>query len=258
LHFKGVISVPVSEGKRFRMHHFGSQIENEIFWGGLYQGWEGESMKLWVQLAQSHYSICDVGANTGVFALAAMAANPSANVTAIEPVARVFDRLRANERLNDYDLHLQPWAASDFSGEAIIFDTEADHIQSVTVNRNLNAPDVPTKKVTIQTKRLDAWIEEEGIQHIDLMKIDVETHEAEVLAGMGVYLDRFRPTLLIEILDDIVGRNVQDILDGKGYLYFNIDEAKGTIRRVEAITKSDHFNFLICSEEIAVSLGIPS
>ena len=38
------------------------------------------------------------------------------------------------------------------------------------------------------------------------MKIDVETHEPAVLKGMGEYLRSFRPTMLIELLNDEVAQ----------------------------------------------------
>ena len=256
LHFKGTIKVNVSDGQSFKMQHFGSRIENEIFWEGLYNGWEKESMKLWVQLSKTHSNIFDIGANTGIYSLTSLTVNPKAHVTAIEPVDRVFDRLIINEQINQFDFHGLKYAASNFTGEAIIYDTGADHILSVTVNKNLNGPNTATQQITIPTKRLDEIIEEHKIEHIDLMKIDVETHEPEVLEGMGVYLKKFKPTMLIEILEDEVGEKVQKQLEGMGYLYFNIDELKGTVRRVEKITKSDYYNYLVCSEAVAVNLNL--
>src|SRR6185369_1528373 len=70
LHFEGVIEVPVG-GRSFRMRHHGTQIENEVFWSGLFGRWEGASLRAWVAAARSARAILDVGANTGLYALAA-------------------------------------------------------------------------------------------------------------------------------------------------------------------------------------------
>ncbi len=68
------------------------------------------------------------------------------------------------------------------------------------------------------------------------MKIDVETHEPEVLEGMGIYLKKFKPTLLIEILDNEVAEKIQVLVKGLNYIYFNLDE-NGHINQVESLSK---------------------
>ena len=88
-----------------------------------------------------------------------------------------------------------------------------------------------------------------------MIKIDVETHKAEVLEGFSNYLHKFNPTILIEILNDEVRTNVQKIVSNMGYLYFNIDENAG-IRQVTSITKSDYYNYLLCMPEMAKELSL--
>jgi hypothetical protein len=105
--------------------------------------------------------------------------------------------------------------------------------------------------VQISTVRLDSFLVSAHVPKVDLVKIDVETHEAEVLEGLGEYLDRYRPAMLIEVLNDEVGSNVERLVKGKGYLYFNIDDKKGTLRQVGKIAKSDFYNYLLCNEDIA-------
>jgi hypothetical protein len=88
------------------------------------------------------------------------------------------------------------------------------------------------------------------------MKIDVETHEIEVLLGMEEYLNKFKPTLLIEVLNEEIGHKLSTMFDNMGYLYFNIDDENNTVRREEKITKSDYWNYLICNEKIAHKLNL--
>ena len=45
--FKVKVKVKVKD-KTFKMKHYGYQIENEIFWEGLENGWEKTSMSLWM------------------------------------------------------------------------------------------------------------------------------------------------------------------------------------------------------------------
>jgi FkbM family methyltransferase len=255
LHFKGVIEVPINEGKKFFINHYGFQIENEIFWSGLTNGWEKVSINLWIQLCKDSSVILDIGANTGVYALVAKTINPDAKVFAFEPVNRVFDKLKQNIKLNSYDIVMIEKAVSDKSGTAVIFDTNAEHTLSVTVNRNMVDSELVAIETKIQTIRLDDFIREYDLNIVDLIKIDVETHEPEVLQGFSEYLSIFKPTLLIEILDEEVALKVQNLVDGLGYLYFNIDEENG-IRQVDKVTKSDYYNYLFCNEKVAQKLNL--
>lgn len=89
LHFVGIFKVKINQSKTFKIKHYGYQIENEIFWSGLTEGWEKESVKLWIELCKCSEIIFDIGANTGMYSLIAKTINPGANVYAFEPVARV-------------------------------------------------------------------------------------------------------------------------------------------------------------------------
>jgi FkbM family methyltransferase len=256
LHFKGVFDVRVDPETSFRMRHYTYMIENEVFWQGLEKGHEKVSYDIWKKLARDSRTILDVGANTGIYSLIANSLNPEAKIFAFEPVKRVFEKLEENRRLNDYDFVPIEKALSNYDGDAVIFDTETEHTYSVTVNKNMHAAGNTTIETTIAVERLDTFIEKMGIDRIDLMKIDVETHEPEVLEGMGKYLAEFSPAILIEILADEVGQAVENLVRENGYLYFNIDDRAGTLRQVEHITTSDHWNYLLCSPATAKELGL--
>lgn len=255
LHFKGIITIPVEPKASFKIMHYGFQIENEIFWAGLTAGWEKNSIKLWIELSKNANVIFDVGANTGLYALISKSLTPKSKVYAFEPVKRVYDKLVENTFLNKYDVECFSYAASNQNGKAIIYDTLTEHVYSVTVNKNLSSDDVQTIKTEIETITLDTVIERYQINTIDLIKIDVETHEPEVLEGFKKYLPVFKPIILIEILTDEIGQKVESHVKELGYLYFNIDE-KGCIRKVNNITKSDYYNYLLCNEKTAKELKL--
>jgi FkbM family methyltransferase len=237
LSFKGVFTVQLKNNRSFKINHFGFIIENEIFWKGLDGGWEKESIGLWQKLCETSHVILDIGANTGVYSLIAKAVNPSSTVYAFEPVKRVFDKLQQNIRLNGFDIMAVEKAVSNSEGTAVIYDPQDEVEQKIF------------------TTTLDSFIRENNLTAIDLIKIDVETHEPEVLEGFSEYLMKFKPTLLIEILDDAIGKKIENIMRDSGYNYYNIDENAG-IRKVSSITKSDYFNFLLCPPETAARIGI--
>jgi FkbM family methyltransferase len=255
LHFKDVFRVDLDRRHSFKIHHFGFQIENEIFWMGIRGGWEKKSMDVWIRLCSESSVIFDIGANTGVFALIAKTMNSNSSVYAFEPVKRVCEKLSKNIYLNGYDIKAVEKAVSDKNGSAIIYDTPTDHILSVTVNKNLASKETVVVETEIQTVSLNSFIKENNISKIDLMKIDVETHEPEVLNGFSDYLDEFKPTLLIEILNDEVGERVERIIAGMGYLFFYIDESVG-LKQVEHIKRYEYYNYLLCSKEVAAKLRL--
>jgi FkbM family methyltransferase len=255
LHFKGVFKVKISEDAGFKIRHYGFEVENEIFWSGITGNWERVSLGLWLQLCRNADIIFDLGANTGVYSLLAKAVNPRSKVYAIEPVKRVFQRLKENIALNKFDIVAIEKAVSNKNGTATIYDTDTEHTYSVTVNKNLNPEEIKVIKTEIKTITLDSFIEENKIGKIDLMKIDVETHEPEVLEGFAVYMKLYRPSIIIEVIREEIAERINELVNGLGYLYFNIDERAG-IRRVDKISRSDFYNYLLCSEETAKNLSL--
>lgn len=254
LHFEGTFRVPVA-GSSFRLHHFGFQIENEIFWTGLDHAWEPMSMRLWIQLVRSATSVADVGANHGVYALVAKAVNPDAHVAAFEPVARVHARLRQNVELNDFDIECFEVAVSDTDGSGTLYDPGTPHILSVTLGVDTTPAGGHSVPVQVQTVTLAALVREGRLTAPDLLKIDVETHEPQVLRGMGPFLES-RPTMLIEILTDGVADAIQEIVAPLGYAVFDIDEATGSTRRLDRVRPAASTNLLLCRPDVAAALGL--
>lgn len=255
LHFNGPFNVKVDKTKSFKIQHFGYQIENEIFWGGLTNGWEKESIKLWINLCESSEYIIDIGANSGVYSLIAKAVNPNSKVYAFEPLTRVCGKLKDNIKLNNYDIVPIEKAVSNHDGDAIVYDIDLEHMYSVTVNKNMFPPGTPTIETRIKTITLDSFIRQENIKMIDLIKIDVETHEPEVLEGFMDYLFVFKPIFLIEILNIEVAERVNAIMKNSDYLFFYIDERSG-LKKVDKIINKEFYNYLMCTSKKAQEMGL--
>lgn len=254
-YFKGVFTTKI-DGKTFLMQNYGYQfhVENELFWGGIENGWEKSSTKLWIALCKNSSSVLDIGANTGFYSVLAKTLEPKCVVHAFEPLPAVHQKLVRNNELNNYDIVCSTYALSNFNGTASVFPTSLDHVYSVTVNKNLYEHK-KTFEIKIQTKLLKEYIEENAISHIDLMKIDVETHEVEVLQGMGDYLKKFQPDMLIEIQNEEIAAGVTKLIEGIDYVFFNIDEVTG-IQQVQRLQKSATLNFLVCKRVTAVRLNL--
>lgn len=238
LYFKGVFTIKINQSKKFKINHYGFWIENELFWRGFGNSWEKESLKLWVKLCEESQVIFDIGANTGVYALVAKTINNNAKVYSFEPEPKYFDMLRKNIILNNFDIKSYRKAISDHNGEVIIDDYSEE-----------------SKSLKVACVTIDEFVKQNDLKRIDLIKIDVETHEPEVLNGFSNYLSLFRPTLLIEILNKDIADKIYANVRELGYLYFNIDE-NGKIRQTDRIEKSDYYNYLLCNPDIAIKLGL--
>jgi FkbM family methyltransferase len=256
LSFRGTFTVPVGR-RRLRLTHFGSTIENEIFWNGLYGSWEASSLRLWSELARRSRVIMDVGANTGIYSLLAAIVNPEADVYAFEPARRIFTKLQHNIAQNGLTrVHLFECAASDHDGTAVLYDFDTDLPYSASLNPDMFDASVERTRVSVPTRRLAAVVDNEKLHALDLIKIDVEKHEPEVLRGLGRdVLLRFRPTILLEVLTDELGEEVERTIGDLGYLFFNVDEARGP-QRTAALRCGRHPNFLLCQESVARALGL--
>lgn len=201
--------------------------------------------------------ICDIGANTGVYALVAKAVNPLAKVVAVEPVERVFRKLEANVSLNNWDITTVNAAVSDQTGTAILYDTpQREHVLSVSLEASWNSKSSALRPVEVPCITVTDLLLQIGASNVDLLKIDVETHEPAVLRGFHELIKRDRPSMLIEILNEDVASQISALLEGLDYQYYNIDDVTWPPPRVLELSRSGHFNFLLCQSAVAKVIGI--
>lgn len=239
LYFKGEFEVIVEGNRKFKLYNPGLAIENGIFWNGLFDdGWERDSIKIWIELCKKSKTIFDIGANTGIYSLVAKAIAPDSTVYAFEPHPYFYSFLKKNNGINKFDVVCIDKAASDNNGSVVL-----DDFSGVS------------SALTFESVTLDAFIDQNKIRKIDLIKIDVEQHEPQVLSGFSSHLVRFKPTIIIEILNENIADQVDRMVQDLGYLYFNLNE-RGQIRQTLKIEKSDYYNYLLCHRETAVSLGL--
>ncbi len=258
LHFDGEFDVEAAPGARFRMRARGAEVENDLFWSGFAGNWERTSLMLWRDLCRDHpEAVLDVGANTGVYALAAAALDPAACVVAFEPVPRVCNRLRDNVALNGGRILVEQAAVSDRDGVAVLHDIEGDHVYSASLERAMLG-DAYSWSYEVRTVALDDYCAAKEISRVGLMKIDVERHEPAVLRGARGLIRRDRPALLCEVLDAGVGRAVADALAGLGYCAYAVTESGGSAGVAPAQRLGDAGrNYLICQPDTAARIGLP-
>lgn len=253
LYFNGAFKVQCFDGSSFSIYHHGNSIENDIFWSGLYGAWEKDSLLLWSKLARNSQVIFDIGANTGIYSLVAKCLNPGACVYAFEPVPKIFSKLEHNAAINNYDLNLENLAVSDFCGGCEIYDTHGAHSYSASLDARFLQGAHVTHAVQVTSIRLDEYIKAKNIDGVDLLKIDVESLEAQVLDGMGDFLKQFRPNILVEVLTDSIAERIEEVVEGIDYSFINLDE-NGNFEICKRLSASKYHNFLICKPELVGEL----
>lgn len=231
--YRGIVDVDCGGGKKFRIRSRGHNIENGLYWEGMFAHEPG-SMREWTERAEHSGTVLDIGSHSGVFALAAAAMGADV-VHAFEPLPRVHAILEENIALNSA-LPIQAWpcAVGAEDGTATIFDPGGDAPTSASLSREFadrKFGDIPGSAVVVRA--IDAFCLEHRIAKVDLIKIDVEGYEEQALRGMKGIVGSSKPTILLEVLpgqDATLQRVVGELWPG-AYDWRRIEEGGGRVSR---------------------------
>jgi FkbM family methyltransferase len=193
--------------------------------------YETLSLRLWQRLCKDANCILDIGAFTGLYSLVARGTNNRSTCIAFEPMPHVRHRARMNFVLNGRTdtILLEPFALSDATRMLPFYTsvgpTMLDSGGSVTQRSSGEAVSVDL----VQGISLDQYLVSKPDLKPDLLKIDVEFHEAAVLAGARQMLASSHPTVIIEVSKQQTLPEVSSVLGSLGYRMFSIDEVRRTL-----------------------------
>ena len=240
LRFKEPFLVKIDSKHSFNCYN-DSIIENEIFWNGFGKCWEKTSLDLWTRLSTQSEIILDIGANNGIYSLVSTAVNSKAKTFAFEPNPLYIPSLKKNISVNNFQERMFPiqLAVGEKTGVC-----EIDDYSEIG------------KKIISDTVSIDDYVEKANLNKVDLIKIDVELYEVYVIKGLLNTIQKYKPSIIIEVLSDSIASELSELLDKFNYLYFNLNEENFGIRKVDKLSKSDYYNFLICTEEKAKFLNL--
>lgn len=186
--------------------------------------------------------IFDVGANIGLFSLFVHRRFKNISIYAFEPVPPIFEVLNINQTLHNLNAKLFECGLSDEAKTATITyyprmsamsglyaEAQEDEKVARTFLSNQDRSLTPYadefmdgrfKKETFQCRlrTISEVMREEGLDHIDLLKLDVEKSEMDVLAGIKDEDWQMIRQITIEV-HDINGRleKLTSLLENKGY-----------------------------------------
>jgi FkbM family methyltransferase len=139
----------------------------------------------------------DVGANFGFFSMiAGSKVGENGTVISIEPEPKNFALLQKNIHTNGYQnrTKMLPIALSQKEGTATLFVDDQNVGNHSLAQSNIKSG---THAVTVCMRRLDDVCRENGIDTIDMMKIDTQGAELQVLLGATELLPKTQ-TILFE------------------------------------------------------------
>lgn len=155
--------------------------------------WEPEITKVFREFIDEKTVVFDVGANLGFFGLVAGASNPEAihffepnpELTPLIGSSVAINGLSSKTRINtvalgdkkeELTLHL----VGDYIGSSSLLDTPT--VQPVSIAGQKVDTD---RSFTVPVVTLDQYCKDNGVEKVDLIKIDVEGFEPQVYKGMS-------------------------------------------------------------------------
>ena len=263
LYFTGEFRVIHDKKKLLTICSTGYVLENDLYFYGLNEGHEKKAMSVWIEYCKKFKPnvVYDIGANTGIYGLVTLALNPQPKVIFFEPLESATKILRKNLELNGFEAKVYELALSNYDGEGIFFMNEGmDFLYSITLNEYADlaiqgihdsSSLYEEKKVKVIT--VDSLIKKEAISKPNLVKIDVETHEPEVLGGFGFPLSEV-DAFLIEILNNEAAQKLNELFRELDFSIYSLDDKENTSLKISSFVFNGSSNFFVVKPELAKKL----
>jgi FkbM family methyltransferase len=199
-------------------------LQRQFYYFGTYF-LEDEILRCWEAAAKTARVIFDIGANAGIFSLAALASNPKATVHAFEPTPEIDLRLRATASMNHLaQLVINEMAVADWDGQAVLRRWRGEDNSNEGMNY-ITTEDLDADSEAVPVVSLDRYCGDRGIDRIDLLKIDIQGNEPLAFAGAAQMLrNRCIGTIFAELnwqpgrQDEPAAQMIQ-MLEKAGYLF---------------------------------------
>ncbi len=205
----------------------------------------------------SELIIIDIGANIGAFSMKlarkCLDKNQKFIIYAFEPNKLIFNLLKNNLSLNKLIAkNIFPFQiAMGDKNKKVNFINKQENSGGSKVLKNEKGLESNIETVQLQQISLDYFVEKNEIDHVDIIKIDVEGYEPIVLDGCINTIKKFKPLLYIEITPlwfENIGRSsfeLLNLLKSMGYLIFlDDDNVLKQINDYERISNKEQFNIL--------------
>lgn len=210
----------------------GNELSRVIFLTGYFEPNEFSVLDRILKLGMT---FVDIGANMGLYTLfASKKIGPKGIVLAIEPSTREFQRLQKHVGINCLSnvLCLQI-AISNCRTEADLLVATEEKSGHNTLGAFGYDSVISQGCERVHLRPLDDMVREEGLQRVDVIKMDIEGAEFLALQGSASTLAQFHPLLLLELSDRTLSQQecnsqqVWQFLTQNGYRIYAFDSNTG-------------------------------
>lgn len=207
-------------------------IQKEVFWYGHY---EKAAIQTLCMLTEEKHIVFDIGANIGYYTVVLAQKASDGALYAFEPVSSTRSQLEDNISLNSLNnVSVYPFCVSNQNTSSVIYISNDSNVGMSSLKEPEN---FSGKTESVQTISFDTWLETQEISSVDIIKIDIEGAEVLALEGMQQSLSKFRPVILIEVIDEQLkkyGSSVEELyfIISKLSYYAYVPTKTGVLKRL--------------------------
>lgn len=158
------------------------------------------STKLIVQLLKKGMTCLDIGANIGYYVLLeSKIVGNDGRVIAVEPSPQNYDCIKKNIELQKLEnIKAFNFAAGDTNGNIRFFVNERSNGCKVLLEGE-KLPNRPGTVIHVPVRKIDDFLNDEGIEKVDFIRMDVEGYEWNIFQGMKNTVQKSKPIIQLEV-----------------------------------------------------------
>ncbi len=158
--------------------------------------WFERELEFWRQYLQPGMTVIDIGASVGVYTFSAAGiVGKSGMVYAIEPFSTAVDCLNQTCLVNQIEnVKVFKNAVSDHYGTSHLLLQSASELNYLASGTEIIDSTIEAEEVISIT--LDSFVEQVGIDRVEVIKISTEGSELAVLVGCEQILNKFAPMII--------------------------------------------------------------
>ncbi len=211
----------------------------------------------------------DIGANLGLYTIiAGNILRENGKVHSFEPSQREFKRLKRNVSLNRLsNVVLNRMAVLDRETEvklSVCDDARAAY-NSLCAITHPGAINSFIRQETVQSTTIDAYLQQNDVKRVNLIKMDIEG--AEILAlrgGANLLKQRHSPVVIFECAECAIQRDgegqrqfgrIRDLFSEYGYILYEFVSDEGILQPVIEKPLSKRWNFVAIRPSYSKNMG---
>lgn len=213
------VEVKLSSGSIYMTRPDRCEIAKQLYWtGGIREPIEDAvALALFESLAGESEVALDIGCNSGLFAMAAARANSNCRVLAFDLLPEAFEVCFANLVRNNLVSQVEPYLRG--VGQPGGCFRVPMRVGGATMPSSLSTEFHFDEGVDVPIVSLDSLSESIGNVRRVAVKIDVEATEHDLFENGQLFLSRYRPTIICEVLKRARVEKYGPMLTSMGYRF---------------------------------------